>query len=386
MVYSPAFRKSAPPKAASGARLQSDADLLQQLVAEIGSQRPHWQAKHPQLKTHEKKPRRYYWTELDAAAEVAAAEGVADPQAECTPVNEAVGEHALYPVLADYLRSEELGVWAMRINERRSSNRQGSGGNEWLHPDLVGLEDLTMAGCQRCASMPACWANRVLACGHLKSSCCSTVRMRAKVFSGGVQFILGAPGLLVAERVEGDGALKELRMLSAAHGIGLIQLDRQSIRNQVLIPARERPSIDWEMCHRLAAENPDFMGFLAACAGFTRLAKCCQTSGDKSAARLRRYACASAASSCRRQRALCRLGERVAAWAGCQTVRTQSTRRGVIADALAGHGAGGLHQVQAHIARRIFLASVSQVCPGSSGLSGAGGNLPFSPSSCCMAR
>ena len=28
---------------------QSDADLLQQLVG-IGSQRPHWQAKHPQLK------------------------------------------------------------------------------------------------------------------------------------------------------------------------------------------------------------------------------------------------------------------------------------------------------------------------------------------------
>ena len=39
-----------------------------------------------------------------------------------------------------------------------------------------------LAGCQRCASVPACWANRVLACGHLKSSCCSTVRMRAKVF------------------------------------------------------------------------------------------------------------------------------------------------------------------------------------------------------------
>lgn len=123
--YSPAFRKCAAKKAASGARLQSDADLLQQLVAEIGSQRPHWQAKHPQLKTHESRPRRYYWTELDAAAEVAAAEGVADPQAECTPVNEAVGEHALYPVLADYLRSEELGVWAMRINERRSSSPSG---------------------------------------------------------------------------------------------------------------------------------------------------------------------------------------------------------------------------------------------------------------------
>jgi hypothetical protein len=251
-------------KAASGARLQSDADLLQQLVAEIGSQRPHWQAKHPQLKTHESRPRRYYWTELDAAAEVAAAEGVADPQAECTPVNEAVGEHALYPVLADYLRSEELGVWAMRINERRSSNRQGSGGNEWLHPDLVGLEDLT-----------AGWLPAVRECAGLLGE------PRARLWSFEVKLLLNRSnarksffqavsnsswahlGYLVAERVEGDGALKELRMLSAAHGIGLIQLDRLNpSESQVLIPARERPNIDWEMCHRLAAENPDFMEFL----------------------------------------------------------------------------------------------------------------------------
>jgi uncharacterized protein len=39
----------------------SDADLLQQLVAEIGSQRPLLQKKTPQIKTTEGRPRKYYY-------------------------------------------------------------------------------------------------------------------------------------------------------------------------------------------------------------------------------------------------------------------------------------------------------------------------------------
>ena len=69
-----------------------------------------------------------------------------------------LASNALYPVLADYLRSEELGG-NMRINERCSSNLVGSGGNEWLHPDLV-LEISPLAGCQRCASVWPVGRNR----------------------------------------------------------------------------------------------------------------------------------------------------------------------------------------------------------------------------------
>lgn len=57
--------------------------------------------------------------------------------------------------------------------------------------------------------------------------------------------------------------MKELRMLSAAHGIGLIEFnsvtpDESSIR----IPAREKDAIDWDACSRLAEENKDFRFFL----------------------------------------------------------------------------------------------------------------------------
>lgn len=57
-----------------GDYIKSDADLVQQLVAEISSQRPRLQKKHPELKTTEGRPRKYYYSEKSDSAEVAAAE------------------------------------------------------------------------------------------------------------------------------------------------------------------------------------------------------------------------------------------------------------------------------------------------------------------------
>gem|GEM_PF-1469222 len=58
-------------------------------------------------------------------------------------------------------------------------------------------------------------------------------------------------GYLVAAEIEGQDTLKELRMLFAAHGIGLIKLDADNpAESQVLIPARERDEIDWDMANR----------------------------------------------------------------------------------------------------------------------------------------
>ena len=63
-------------KKASSQALETDADLLQQLVAEIGSQRPRLQKKHPGLKTTEGRPRKYYFSEKSDSAEVAAVENM----------------------------------------------------------------------------------------------------------------------------------------------------------------------------------------------------------------------------------------------------------------------------------------------------------------------
>jgi len=113
---------------------------VQQLVAEIGSRRPSLQKRHPELKTTEGRPRKYYFTDKSDVAEVVAAEGAA-ATATADAHGKLMGEHALYPLLSLYLW-EEFGVYSKRIDEKRSSNKRGPNGNRWLYPDVVGMEDL----------------------------------------------------------------------------------------------------------------------------------------------------------------------------------------------------------------------------------------------------
>lgn len=249
-------------KKQSSQYVSTDTELVQQLVAEISSQRPRLQKRHPELKTTEGRPRKYYYSEKSDIAEVAAAEGVvAAPTAEASDAK--LGEHALYPLISLYLW-EEFGVYSKRVDEKRSSNKRGPNGNRWLYPDVVGMEDLG-----------ADWHQEVRDCVNQYSD------KRTKLWSFEAKLLINRSnvrecffqavsnsswanfGYLVAAEIEGQDTLKELRMLFAAHGIGLIKLDADNpAESQVLIPARERDEIDWDMANRLATENRDFLEYV----------------------------------------------------------------------------------------------------------------------------
>ena len=249
-------------KKQSSQYVSTDAELVQQLVAEISSQRPRLQKRHPELKTTEGRPRKYYYSEKSDVAEVAAAECVvAAPTADSNDAK--LGEHAMYPLLSLYLW-EEFGVYSKRIDEKRSSNKRGPNGNRWLYPDVVGMEDLG-----------AEWHQEVRDCVNQYSD------KRTKLWSFEAKLLINRSnvrecffqavsnsswanfGYLVAAEIEGQDTLKELRMLFAAHGIGLIKLDADNpAESQVLIPARERDEIDWDMANRLATENRDFLEYV----------------------------------------------------------------------------------------------------------------------------
>ena len=69
-------------------------------------------------------------------------------------------------------------------------------------------------------------------------------------------------GYLVASQIASD-SIKELRILSAVHGIGVIRLDTDNpAESEILIPAKERIEIDWDTCNRLVDENKDFKSFV----------------------------------------------------------------------------------------------------------------------------
>jgi uncharacterized protein len=257
--------------ASKGGYIKTDGDLAQQLAAEISSNRPSLQQLYPQLKTTESRPRRYYWTEKDAGEEVATAEqadvagALSPPQADIatSSASTKLSEHDLYPMLTVYLDTEH-GVVSGRIDEKRSSNHARGGANEWLHPDLVGMEDLSSD-----------WTRELRDCAR------ELAARRARLWSFEVKLLINRSnvrksyfqavsnsswahfGYLVAEKIEGDGTMKELTMLAAAHGIGVIQLDSAApTESQVMIPARERPDVDWDMCNRLAEENMDFVAYI----------------------------------------------------------------------------------------------------------------------------
>jgi hypothetical protein len=237
--------------------LREDAAFMWQLVAEIGANRPEIQKRWPQVRTTEGRPRQYYWTAASEAAEVAEAEKVIATE----PGN--VREHDLYPLLCNYLHSEWQ-LYPKRIDEKRSSNRNGPNGNKWLFPDLVALEDLGRE-----------WDREIRACVQQVGA------KRARLWSFEVKLLINRAnvrevwfqavsnsswanlGYLVAADIQ-ESAMKELRLLAASYGIGLIRLDANDpSESEVLIPARERPDIDWDACNRLAQENSDFQNVVS---------------------------------------------------------------------------------------------------------------------------
>lgn len=242
--------------------LSDDSALIQQLIAEIGANRPEIQKRWPQVRTTETRPRCYYWTASSEASEVDEAEGLTVPTVS-KGVNPPLSEHSLYPLLCSYLHIEH-GLFPKRIDEKRSSNRLGPNGNKWLFPDLVAMEDLG-----------AHWDGEIRRCVQQAGG------QRARLWSFEVKLLLNRAnvrevwfqavsnsswanfGYLVAADIQ-ESAMKELRLLAASYGIGLIRLNVDDpSESEILIPARERADIDWDACNRLTLENTDFRNFIS---------------------------------------------------------------------------------------------------------------------------
>ncbi len=245
--------------------LTTDDDLIQQIVAEIGSIRPSLQLKNPNIKTTESRPRKFYYSEISdvaaAAASSASTSEISDVKNSPTvdgKVN--LTEQDLYPKLSNFLWAE-LNLYSKRIDERRSINSKGSGGNHWLYPDLFAIENLGRdwhREIKDCVQEIADTKTRLWSFEVKKLINRSNVRehyFQSVSNSSWANF-----GYLVAAEIEGDETMKELRMLSGIHGIGVIELNAEDpTESQITIPARLRSDVDWNTANRLATENTDFM-------------------------------------------------------------------------------------------------------------------------------
>lgn len=246
-------------KKSSSRFIETDAQLVQQLVAEISSQRPALEKRHSEFKTTEGRPRQYYWTSKSDQTEVTEAES--GPSAIVIEnASPSLSENDLYPLLSKYLWSE-FGIYSKRINESKSSNRLGPNGNKWLYPDLVGMEDLTVDWHSEIKGVVKEYADKKT---KLWSFEVKKLVNRSNVREVFFQTVSNSSwanfGYLVAAEIEGAATMTELRMLFGLHGIGMIHLNpEEPTESQIVIPARERLEIDWATCNRLTHENKDFL-------------------------------------------------------------------------------------------------------------------------------
>lgn len=241
--------------------LSRDLDLIQQISAEIAANRPAIQRQYSGVRTTETRPIKYYYSTESPDAEVRQAEVIAPMTGLGSPKARLL-EADLYPLLAIYIHSQHA-VFPKRINERVSSNSRGPNGNRWLFPDVVGMEDFG-----------ADWDEAVKKCvreygdkrARLWSFEVKIILNRSNVREAWFQAVSNSSwanlGYLVASQIATD-ALKELRILSAAHGIGVIRLDPDNpAESEILIPAKEKNAVDWDICNRLVEENSDFRAFV----------------------------------------------------------------------------------------------------------------------------
>lgn len=240
--------------------LDTDDALIQQLVREIGSQRPKIQLRWPEIKTMEGRPRRFYYSTLTDEAEAASKD---NEVVSSSTKSSNYSENGLYPIVSEFLWRES-GIYSKRIDEKRSHNARGSGGNRWLFPDIVGLEDLSQdwnseikSVVQEISDQSAkLWSFEVKK--HINKSNVREAYFQAVSNSSWANF-----GYLIAAEIQGQEAEKELRILSGLHGIGVIILNAESpAESEIMIPARERINVDWNAANRLAQENSDFLEYI----------------------------------------------------------------------------------------------------------------------------
>ncbi|MCF2901863.1 HrgA protein [Pseudoalteromonas sp. OFAV1] len=245
-------------------------DIITQLAAEIGSQKSILKKKERNIHWHdEPKKRRVYWYgDHDFLPDVK--EDTAN-NSEINNINDSESpddgwdgrEETLYPLFNKYLY-EYQDIYPLRIDEKRSKNRRGNGGNEWLHPDIVALNPIAKK-----------WMGNVMDCANMNNGelvnlwsfevkkQLTTGNVRKHYFQAVSNSSWANYGYLVAISIESKEALLELKMLHALHGIGVIVLDIDDIEGtEILLPAKKREQVDWESVNRLSQENKDFNEFV----------------------------------------------------------------------------------------------------------------------------
>lgn len=250
---------------------QENYNFISQVAAELsGGRRQSLCNRDSHIRCYEH-PIRFYYSLKDGGED------------QISPSAQANAEHKLYPVIVNALR-DTFQICAMRIDEKTSTKSSAAKANQWLHPDIVGAQDLgenwkvDVKDCavQSHASLLRLWSFEVKT--ELNMS-----NVRSSFFQAVSNSSWANYGYLVARTIssgKNDSVMDELQMLCAVHGIGFMKLSSDDdepnssklddLSLEIVIPARLRDA-DWVTMNRIALANKDFATYINRVTEFHKL-------------------------------------------------------------------------------------------------------------------
>lgn len=177
-------------------------------------------------------------------------------------------EHDLYPLLTKFLY-ENVKIHSMRINEKKSVNDKGAGGNKWLHPDIVGVQvafdDMWLANeLKELAHKHISHEQRfTLYSFEVKQSIASVGIAREYFFQALANSSWANYAYLVVPKnsIHQD-AKDELQILMELHGVGLIELNLDSLNDSEFTIEPTYRELDWRSINRLFEQNKNFQRYI----------------------------------------------------------------------------------------------------------------------------
>lgn len=249
-------------------RFEDEKSFISQVVAEIGSQKEQIIKNDSHIFWQDKPRPRIYWYSTKNTQEVKEKyelieEEIGNVEADIVISNSPYSEHDLYPILITYLKSE-LKLYCQRIDEKRSKNSRGSGGNQWLHPDIVAMQTVDKEWnelIRNCVKQGAGQSVRLWSFEVKKEL--NSSNARKSFFQTVSNSSWANESYLVATAISDANVEQELRMLSALHGIGIILLNVENpTESEMMLPSKARAEIDWQSVNRILVENPDFKDYI----------------------------------------------------------------------------------------------------------------------------
>jgi len=170
-------------------------------------------------------------------------------------------EKDLHPLMV-YYGFYYLKAYLKTISHSKSDKK---GFGEWVHPDIVG-----------CYFPYKDWEGEVVEVSTLMGNTSiklysfelkrelSISNIRESFFQAVSNSSWANEAYLVAANIDTDDDFRnELKRLSTAFGIGVIQLDTDDPdSSDIILPANSKDFIDWDTVNKLSGINPDFRDFL----------------------------------------------------------------------------------------------------------------------------